>query len=116
MIEYALNFGFFALSLAVLLSAESAAGKYPLEAVQWLARIAEDADAHGRAKPGRFIENLPQAITRRTDVAVAFAACTIPGGGGGGAGCVARNACRRCCRRTRCAASWLPREITSRSP
>ncbi len=62
---------------AVMLSAESAAGKYPLEAVQWLARIAEDADAHGRAKPGRFIENLPQAITRRTDVAVAFAACKV---------------------------------------
>jgi pyruvate kinase len=62
---------------AVMLSAESAAGKFPLEAVQWLARIAEDADQNTRFKVGRFIDNLPEVITTRTDVAVAFAACRI---------------------------------------
>lgn len=60
---------------AVMLSAESAAGNYPLEAVQWLDRIAEDADDHARPKVGRFIDNLPEVVTSRTDVAVAFAAC-----------------------------------------
>ena len=60
---------------AVMLSAESAAGNDPPEAVQWLDRNAEDADDHARPKVGRFIDNLPEVVTSRTDVAVAFAAC-----------------------------------------
>lgn len=62
---------------AVMLSAESAAGKYPLEAVQWLAKIADDADQNTRFKVGGFIDNLPEVVTTRTDVAVAFAACRV---------------------------------------
>jgi pyruvate kinase len=62
---------------AVMLSAESAVGKYPLEAVQWLAKIAEDADQNAHFKPGRLIDNLPEVIAARTDVAVAFAACRV---------------------------------------
>ena len=60
---------------AVMLSAESAAGKFPLEAVQWLARIAEDADEHAPEPTGRRTDRLPEALTARTDVSVAFAAC-----------------------------------------
>ena len=62
---------------AVMLSAESAAGKHPLEAIQWLARIAEDADCHAQVKVGHFIDNLPEVITSRTNVSVAFAACRV---------------------------------------
>jgi pyruvate kinase len=60
---------------AVMLSAESAAGRYPVEAIRWLARIAEDADLHERARGGRTVDPLPESLNRRTDVAVAFAAC-----------------------------------------
>jgi pyruvate kinase len=60
---------------AVMLSAESAVGKYPLEAVQWLDRIAEDADRHSPSPAGRRHDNLPEAMLGRTDVAMAFAAC-----------------------------------------
>ncbi len=60
---------------AVMLSAESAAGKYPLEAVQWLARIAENADENAPAPSDRRVTRLPEALAARTDVSVAFAAC-----------------------------------------
>jgi len=60
---------------AVMLSAESAAGKYPLEAVQWLARIAEDADDHVPAPSERRTAPLQDLLTATTDVSVAFAAC-----------------------------------------
>ena len=60
---------------AVMLSAESASGKYPVEAVKWLDRIAAEADAAHRRRP------LPQdTLDRaegRTEVAVAFAACRV---------------------------------------
>jgi pyruvate kinase len=60
---------------AVMLSAESAVGKYPVEAIQWLAKIAEDADANFRPRLGRAEDALTRALSTRTDVAVAFAAC-----------------------------------------
>jgi pyruvate kinase len=60
---------------AVMLSAESAVGRHPLAAVQWLARIAEDADAHYRPRLGRLEDSLGERLSSRTDVAVAFAAC-----------------------------------------
>ncbi len=60
---------------AVMLSAESASGKYPVEAVKWLDRIAAEADGAHRRRP------LPQdTLDRaegRTEVAVAFAACRV---------------------------------------
>lgn len=60
---------------AVMLSAESAAGKYPVGAVQWLDRIATDADDHFRPRQARFTDALEEDVYRRTDVSVAFAAC-----------------------------------------
>ena len=60
---------------AVMLSAESAAGKYPLEAVQWLARIAQDADENAPTPADRRVTRLPERYAGRTDVSVAFAAC-----------------------------------------
>jgi len=60
---------------AVMLSAESAAGKYPLEAVQWLARIAENADENAPTPMDRRATQLPERYAGRTDVSVAFAAC-----------------------------------------
>jgi len=60
---------------AVMLSAESAVGRHPVEAIQWLARIAEDADGHYRQRIGRFQDTMADRIAHRTDVAVAFAAC-----------------------------------------
>ncbi|BDU72511.1 pyruvate kinase [Mesoterricola silvestris] len=60
---------------AVMLSAESAVGKFPVDAIQWLARIAADADAHFRPRLGRTEDALTQRLSSRTDVAVAFAAC-----------------------------------------
>ncbi|MBS1766047.1 MAG: pyruvate kinase [Acidobacteria bacterium] len=60
---------------AVMLSAESASGKHPVEAVQWLDRIASEADEAHRRRP------LPQETLDRaegrTEVAVAFAACRV---------------------------------------
>jgi len=60
---------------AVMLSAESAVGRYPVDAIQWLARIAGDADTHFRPRLGRTADALAESLTSRTDVAVAFAAC-----------------------------------------
>jgi pyruvate kinase len=60
---------------AVMLSAESAVGKYAVEAVQWLGRIAEDADAHYHPRLGRLEDELASRLSSRTDVSVAFAAC-----------------------------------------
>jgi len=60
---------------AVMLSAESAVGQYALEAIQWLARIAEDADAHYHPRLGRLEDSLSPRLARRTDVSLAFAAC-----------------------------------------
>jgi pyruvate kinase len=64
---------------AVMLSAESAVGRHPLAAVQWLARIAEDADMNYRPRLGRLEDSLADQLARRTDVAVAFAACRTAG-------------------------------------
>lgn len=60
---------------AVMLSGESAAGKHPLEAIRWLAKIAEDADTNDHARVGRFSERVAPHLAHRTDVSVAFAAC-----------------------------------------
>ncbi|HET8716048.1 MAG TPA: pyruvate kinase [Holophagaceae bacterium] len=60
---------------AVMLSAESASGKYPVEAVKWLDRIAVEADAAHRRRPMPS-ETLERAAGR-TEVAVAFAACRV---------------------------------------
>jgi pyruvate kinase len=60
---------------AVMLSAESAVGKHAVEAVQWLGRIAEDADEHYHPRLGRLEDALASRLSRRTDVSVAFAAC-----------------------------------------
>lgn len=60
---------------AVMLSAESAVGKYPLEAVRYLHRIATDADAHFTSRIGARADNLEHELFGRTDVSVAFAAC-----------------------------------------
>jgi pyruvate kinase len=58
---------------AVMLSAESAAGAWPVEAVQWLARIAAEADAH---VPGMaYRRDIGEMAKGRTDISVAFAAC-----------------------------------------
>ncbi len=59
----------------VMLSAESAAGRHPLEAVRWLARIAEDADVHYRPRMGRFADSLNEKLRGSTEVSLAFAAC-----------------------------------------
>ena len=60
---------------AVMLSAESASGKYPVEAVKWLDRIAAEADEAHRRRPMPQ-ETLDRA-EGRTEVAVAFAACRV---------------------------------------
>jgi pyruvate kinase len=60
---------------AVMLSAESAVGKYAVEATQWLGRIAEDADAHYHPRLGKLEDSLSSRLSSSTDVSVAFAAC-----------------------------------------
>ncbi len=60
---------------AVMLSAESAVGKHPLEAVRYLDSIAADADAHYKPRIGFLTDTLEEHLTGRTDVSVAFAAC-----------------------------------------
>ncbi len=60
---------------AVMLSAESASGSYPVEAVQWLARIAAEADANHKQRVRPLMEELPESVLGRTDISVAFAAC-----------------------------------------
>ena len=60
---------------AVMLSAESAVGHHPVAAIQWLAKIAEDADAHYHPRLGRLEDALAGRHTTSTDVSVAFSAC-----------------------------------------
>ena len=60
---------------AVMLSAESAVGKHPLEAMRYLDSIAADADAHYSPRIGLSVEILEKDLSGRTDVSVAFAAC-----------------------------------------
>ncbi|HEX9081971.1 MAG TPA: pyruvate kinase, partial [Holophagaceae bacterium] len=60
---------------AVMLSAESATGKYPVEAVQWLARIATEADANFKQRAKTLPEEFSEKVLARTDISVAFAAC-----------------------------------------
>jgi pyruvate kinase len=60
---------------AVMLSAESASGDYPVEAVQWLARIATEADANVKQRTPTLPAELAQQVLARTDISVAFAAC-----------------------------------------
>jgi pyruvate kinase len=60
---------------AVMLSAESAVGKHPLEAIYYLDSIAADADAHYKPHIGLLKDTLEKNLSSRTDVSVAFAAC-----------------------------------------
>lgn len=60
---------------AVMLSAESAVGKHPLEAIEYLDSIAADADVHYKPRIGFQTETLGENLSGRTDVSVAFAAC-----------------------------------------
>jgi pyruvate kinase len=62
---------------AVMLSAESAVGRYPVEAIGWLARIAEDADAHFRPRLQWALDEVTGRPASRTDVAVAQSACRM---------------------------------------
>ena len=60
---------------AVMLSAESASGAHPVEAVQWLARIAREADADVKQRVTTLPEELAEQVLARTDISVAVAAC-----------------------------------------
>ena len=60
---------------AVMLSAESAVGKHPLEAVHYMDSIAADADKHYNPRIDLQKETLEKNLSGRTDVSVAFAAC-----------------------------------------
>jgi pyruvate kinase len=60
---------------AVMLSAESASGAHPLEAIQWLARIAREADAEGNQHMTPLSEAMDKQVLSHTDISVAFAAC-----------------------------------------
>ncbi len=60
---------------AVMLSAESATGAHPVEAVQWLARIAAEADANVKQRTPTLPDELAEKVLSRTDISVAFAAC-----------------------------------------
>jgi pyruvate kinase len=60
---------------AVMLSAESASGAHPVEAVNWLARIAREADANVKQRVTTLPEELAEQVLARTDISVAFAAC-----------------------------------------
>ncbi len=60
---------------AVMLSAESATGKFPVEAVHWLARIATEADANFKQRAATVYEELTDKDRGRTEVSVAFSAC-----------------------------------------
>ncbi|HCZ32345.1 MAG TPA: pyruvate kinase [Holophagaceae bacterium] len=60
---------------AVMLSAESATGAHPVEAIQWLARIAEEADANVKQRTPTLPAELAEKVLSRTDISVAFAAC-----------------------------------------
>jgi pyruvate kinase len=58
---------------AVMLSAETSVGQFPLEAVQMMGRIAEEAEASGRSAPAA------DHTRRGYPEAIAHAACTIAG-------------------------------------
>ena len=58
---------------AVMLSGESAMGKYPLDSVRWLGRIAAEADANPSARS--LDDQELRHFGGRTDTSVAFAAC-----------------------------------------
>ena len=60
---------------AVMLSAESATGQYPVEAVQWLVRIALEADSQQQRGTESIQQELAAKIHGRADVSVAFSAC-----------------------------------------
>ena len=60
---------------AVMLSAESATGAYPVEALRWLGRIAEEADDNVKQRTTTLPEDLVDKVLSRTDISVAFAAC-----------------------------------------
>ena len=60
---------------AVMLSAESAMGQYPVEAVQWLVRIALEADYQQQRGTDSIQQELATKIHGRADVSVAFSAC-----------------------------------------
>ena len=60
---------------AVMLSAESASGAHPFEAIQWLARIAREADANGKQHTTPLSKALAENVLSHTDISVAFAAC-----------------------------------------
>jgi pyruvate kinase len=60
---------------AVMLSAESATGAYPVEALRWLGRIAEEADDNVKQRTTTLPEDLVEKVLARTDISVAFAAC-----------------------------------------
>jgi pyruvate kinase len=59
---------------AVMLSAESATGKYPVETVGWLARIAREADNNFRVRVGPFHDELKDQMKGRVELSVAFSA------------------------------------------
>ncbi len=60
---------------AVMLSAESATGQYPVEAVQWLVRIALEADFQQQRGTDSIQRELATKIHGRADISVAFSAC-----------------------------------------
>lgn len=57
---------------AIMLSGETAAGKYPVESVEMMASIAEKADQ----SPKSFVEHKPVAVKSVTD-AISHATCSI---------------------------------------
>lgn len=60
---------------AVMLSAESAAGKYPLDSIRWLAKIAEDADKHDSLQLKALRLHISPSLAGQIDVSIASAAC-----------------------------------------
>jgi pyruvate kinase len=60
-----------------MLSAESAAGKYPLESIRWLSKIATDADNHDSVQLRALQGVLAPSLVGHTDVSVASAACKV---------------------------------------
>ncbi|MBI5495848.1 MAG: pyruvate kinase [Deltaproteobacteria bacterium] len=62
---------------AVMLSAESATGKYPVEAVRWLAKIAAEADSEAEKHRDPLPKEIAAGQSQRVDVNVAFAASRV---------------------------------------
>src|ERR1035438_1558667 len=58
-----------------MLSAESAIGAHPVESVEWLARIATEADSNVKQRATTMPEDLVEKVLARTEISVAFAAC-----------------------------------------